>query len=326
MDILFYLFGTAIFIAVVLMLEGAYLSWNARRGPEARRLERRLQAMSAGGHHGGDTDLSILKQRLLSNSPGLQQLLLRVPRVQSLDQLLVQSGVSMSVARFCGMTLACMVMGFVVSAFFPILLLFSLVTGLLCSVLPLLYVLRTRHKRLNRIEQQLPDAIDLMGRALRAGHAFPNAVKMVGDEMAEPIGSEFRILFDEVNYGIAMQDALLNLASRIPSMDLKYLVIAVLIQRETGGNLAELLDNVSGIIRARLKLLGTIRVLSAEGRMSAWVLGLLPFATAFVLQLVNPGFMSLLWADPAGNRMLYGVVVLMFFGMLWMRKIIRIHV
>ena len=325
MDILFYLFGTAIFIAVVLMLEGVYLSWNARRGPEARRLERRLQAMSAGGHH-SDADLSILKERLLSASPAVQQLLLRVPRVHSLDRLLVQSGVSMNVAKFCGMTVACMVAGFFISAYFPILLLFSVLTGLVCGVLPLLYVLRARRKRLDRIEQQLPDAIDLMGRALRAGHAFPNAVKMVGDEMAEPIGREFRILFDEVNYGIAMQDALLNLASRVPSMDLKYLVIAVLIQRETGGNLAELLDNVSGIIRARLKLLGTIRVLSAEGRMSAWVLGLLPFATALVLHLVNPGFMALLWADPAGNRMLYGVAVLMFFGVLWMRKIIRIHV
>lgn len=325
MDIVFYLFGTAIFIAVVLMLEGAYLSWNARRGPEARRLERRLQAMSAGGHH-SDADLSILKQRLLSESPGLQQLLLRVPRVQSLDKLLVQSGVAMSVAKFCGMTLACLVTGFLVSAFFPIPVLFALLTGLVCSVLPLFYVLRVRRKRLNRIEQQLPDAVDLMGRALRAGHAFPNAVKMVGDEMADPIGREFRILFDEVNYGIAMQDALLNLANRIPSMDLKYLVIAVLIQRETGGNLAELLDNISGIIRARLKLLGTIRVLSAEGRMSAWVLGLLPFATAFVLHLVNPGFMSLLLTDPAGNRMLYSVVGLMFLGMLWMRKIIRIRV
>lgn len=325
MDLIFYLFGTAIFIAVVLMLEGAYLWWNTRRGPEARRFERRLQAMSAGGHH-SDADVSILKRRLLSESPGLQQLLLRVPRVQSLDKLLVQSGVSMSVAEFCGMTLACLVMGFLVPAFFPIPVLLSLLTGLVCSVLPLFYVLRVRRKRLNRIEQQLPDAVDLMGRALRAGHTFSNAAKMVGDEMAEPIGREFRILFDEVNYGIAMQDALLNLANRIPSMDLKYLVIAVLIQRETGGNLAELLDNISGIIRARLKLLGTIRVLSAEGRMSAWVLGLLPFATAFVLNLVNPGFMSLLWTDPAGNRMVYAVAALMFFGVLWMRKIIRIRV
>jgi tight adherence protein B len=324
MDIVFYLFATAIFIAVVLALEGAYLSWNSSQGPEARRLERRLHAMSAGGHY-SDADLSILKQRLLSESPGFQKLLLRVPRVQSLDKLLMQAGVGMTVGRFASMTLICAVTGFFFSRLFPVPLLWSLLAGVTCGALPLLYVLRAKHKRLNRIEQQLPDAVDLMGRAMRAGHAFPNAVKMVGDEMTEPIGNEFRILFDEVNYGIAMQDALLNLANRIPSMDLKYLVIAVLIQRETGGNLAELLDNISGIIRARLKLLGTIRVLSAEGRMSAWVLGLLPFATAFVLHLVNPGFMSLLWTDPAGNKMLYSVAGLMFFGVLWMRKIIRIR-
>jgi len=325
MDIIFYLFGIAIFIAVVLVLEGAYLSWNSSKGPEARRLERRLQAMSAGGHHGG-TDLSILKQRLLSDSPALQQLLLQVPRVQSLDKLLIQSGVSMSVAKFCVMTFVCAAVGFLVSRFFPVPLLFSVLSGLFCGVLPLLYVLRARRNRLNRIEQQLPDAVDLVGRAIRAGHAFPNATKMVGDEMAEPIGGEFRVLFEEVNYGIAMQDALLNLSNRIPSMDLKYLVIAVLIQRETGGNLTELLDNISGIIRARLKLLGTIRVLSAEGRMSAWVLGLLPFGTAAALNFVNPGFMSLLWTDPMGNKMLYAVVGMMFLGMLWMRKIIRIRV
>jgi len=123
-----------------------------------------------------------------------------------------------------------------------------------------------------------------------------------------------------------MNDALLNLANRIPSLDLKYVVIAVLIHRESGGNLAEMLDNLSSIIRARLKLLGAIRVLSAEGRLSAWVLGLLPFGTGFMLHLVNPGFMSLLWTDPAGNTMLYIMAVLMLFGFLWMRKIIRIRV
>jgi tight adherence protein B len=149
---------------------------------------------------------------------------------------------------------------------------------------------------------------------------------MVGDEMADPIAGEFRTMFDEVNYGTSMQDALLNLASRVPSMDVKYLVIAVLIQRETGGNLAELLDNISSIIRARLKLLGTIRVLSAEGRLSAWVLALLPFGTALLINVMNPGFMSLLWSDPAGNRMVYYVLALMLFGIACMRKIIRIRV
>lgn len=325
MDTLFYLFGIAIFVAVVLMLEGGYIAWSGTRGPEARRLQRRLQGMGEGRSH-AELDISILKQQLLSENPALHELLARMPKVESLHSLLIQSGLIMSVARFAGWTLFWFVFGFAVSSLFPIPVLLCLLIGIVFAALPLLYVLRARSKRLNRIEQQLPDAVDLMGRALRAGHAFPNAVKMVGDEMPDPIGIEFRALFDEVNYGIAMNDALLNLTTRIPSMDLKYLVIAVLIQRETGGNLAELLDNIAGIIRDRLKLLGAIRVLSAEGRASAWVLSLLPFGTAFMLNLVNPGFMSLLWTDPLGNTMVYSALTLMFLGIMWMRKIIRIRV
>jgi tight adherence protein B len=123
-----------------------------------------------------------------------------------------------------------------------------------------------------------------------------------------------------------MQEALLNLASRVPSMDVKFLVIAVLIQRETGGNLAELLDNIAAVIRDRLKLYGTIRVLSAEGRLSAWILGLLPFGAAALINIVNPRFMSVLWTDPAGNKMIGGMAFMMVLGVLWMRKIIRIRV
>ena len=177
-----------------------------------------------------------------------------------------------------------------------------------------------------KIEQQLPDALDLIGRALRAGHAFPTAVKMVSDELNDPIGGEFRILFDEVNYGISMHTALLNLAARIPVTDLRYFVIAVLIQRETGGNLAELLDNISAIIRARLKLFGQIRVLSAEGRLSAWILTLLPVGVALVMNIVNPAFIGVLWKDPMGLRLVTMAVLLMIFGIFWMWRIVKIHV
>lgn len=325
MDILFYLFGIFLFVAVVLLVEGAYVSWNGSRGPEARRMERRLHAMSA-GTQGASDEYSIFKRRLLSESPQLHQLLLGLPRVHALDRMLVQSGVSLTVARFIGFTIGAFVLGFLATQRFALSMWIALAGGAAAATLPFLYVVRAKRKRMSRIESQLPDAVDLIGRALRAGHAFPNAVKMVGDEMAEPIAGEFRILFDEVNYGISMQGALLNMANRIPSMDVKYMVIAVLIQRDTGGNLAELFDNISTIVRERLKLLGHVRVLSAEGRMSALVLSLLPFGTAAVINLVNPQFMSLLWTDPAGMRMVYSALGLMASGMLWMRKIIRIHV
>ncbi|HEX5337085.1 MAG TPA: type II secretion system F family protein, partial [Gallionella sp.] len=194
------------------------------------------------------------------------------------------------------------------------------------GAIPLYYVHRAKQKRLTTFEQQLPDALDLMGRALRAGHAFHGALKMVGDEMPEPVAGEFRMTFDELNYGIGLQDALQNLAIRAPSDDLRYFVIAVLIQRETGGNLTELLDNISRLIRARLNLLGTIRVLSAEGRLSAWILGLLPFVMAFYMNMVNPKLMSMLWTDPTGLKMVWSMLVIMLVGAYWMRRIIRIHV
>jgi tight adherence protein B len=187
-------------------------------------------------------------------------------------------------------------------------------------------VIASKNRRLTQIDLQLPDALDLLGRALRAGHAFPSALKMVAEEMPEPIAGEFGITFDEVNYGIAMKDALLNLASRVPSRDLSYFVIAVVIQRETGGNLAELLDKIAAMIRARHKLLGQVRVLSAEGKLSAWILCLLPFVLTLVILFINPGFVEVLWTDPVGPMLIAGAAVLMVIGIFWSRKIIRIRV
>ena len=325
MDYLFYLFVVLLFIAVTLFLEGGLIWWSTTRGAEAQRVAKRVRLMSAGEVTGG-VESSLLKARLLAEAPALARVLLRLPRVHELDRLLEQSGVSWSVARFLGYTLIAMVVGFFVARLLYPFLVFYLLMALFSALLPLLFVLRKRDKRLLRFEEQLPEALDLMGRALRAGHAFPSALKMVGDEMPEPICLEFRIAFDEVNYGISMQTALTNLAVRVPSMDLRYFVIAVLIHRETGGNLSEILSNISTIIRERLKLLGKVRVLSAEGRMSAWILGLLPFCTAFVINFVNPKFMSVLWTDSAGQRLLALAGVMIIIGLFWMRKIIRIHV
>jgi tight adherence protein B len=149
---------------------------------------------------------------------------------------------------------------------------------------------------------------------------------MVGDEMKDPIGGEFATVFDEVTFGVSMGDALMALATRVDSTDLRYFVVAVLIQRETGGNLSELLDNISKIIRERIKLLGQIRVLSAEGKMSAWVLGLLPFGAAGMIQLTNPKFLAVLYTDPAGQKMVGFALFMMAVGFFVMRRIIRIRV
>jgi tight adherence protein B len=232
----------------------------------------------------------------------------------------------MSVGDLVGLTVGLVVAGLLVPLWLQQGMFLSLGFATLLGSLPTIYLLHTKAQRLIAIDNQLPDAIDLMGRALRAGHAFPTALSMVGDEMPEPIGAEFRILFDEINYGVSLHNALLNLLSRVPSTDLQYFVVAVLIQRETGGNLAELFDNISTIVRSRMKLMGEVRTLSAEGRMSAWILTLLPFGVGIVIQFTNPGFLSVLWTDPTGLKMVYGALLMMIFGIWWMSRIIKIRV
>lgn len=325
MDYLYLLFAIAIFIAVILMVEGLYGFWNDSRGPEAKRISRRLQMMSA-GWHAGQKNTSILKQRMLSETPQIQQWLLRVPRAHLLDKLIEQAGLKLNVSQFCLVSLVCGFAGLMLTLAFHWPLLVAVALGISAAGIPWLFLLGRKKKRLNRIEEQLPDALDLMSRALRAGHALPSAIKMVGEEMVDPIAGEFGIMFDEVNYGVPIGDALKNLAVRVPSTDVSYFVVAVQIQRETGGNLTEILGNIAAIVRERLKLFGQIRTYSAEGRLSAWILALLPFCMAALLNVVNPGFMAVLWTDPAGNKLLAPMALLMVIGIFWMRKVIRIRV
>lgn len=323
MNYLYYLFVILGFLAVVLFFEGLYFAWNSYKGPEAKHIERRLQAMSAGISY---KSTSLIKQRLLAKTQGLERLLLQIPRIHQLDRLILQAGLSFSVAGFIGLTLLAAIAGLVLAWLINLPVVAMIVIAVATGFLPLLYMHGAKHKRLQVIEEQLPDALDFTARAMMAGHAFSSALQMVGSEMPEPIAAEFRIVFDEINYGISTQDALNNLSMRVPSTDLSYFVIAVLIQRETGGNLAELLGNISALIRARLKLLGTVRVLSAEGRLSGWILTLLPFGLGFVLQIVNPKFLSVLWTDPIGLKMVFFALSLMLIGIFSMWRITKIRV
>ena len=315
-----FLFGTLVFAAALLLSAGLYLLWRGMRNRAPGRLAQRVR--NASGDAGGGAVLSISKRRLLSRQPLLQRLLARLPPAAALDRLLLQAGSTRTVAQVLGWSLLAGVAGLAAAA------VLGLAPGLgaLAAALPCWRLLRARQRRLARIEQQLPEALDLMGRSMRAGHAFPTALKMVGDELRAPLGSEMRAVFDEVNFGVARADALGNLASRVPSTDLRYFVVAVLIQRETGGNLTELLGRISAIIRDRLTLLGEIRTLSAEGRMSAWILSLMPFAVALMMHLSSPDFLRLLYTDPGGRKMLAGALVMMVCGILVMRNIIRIRV
>lgn len=324
MDYLFYLFMLSAFLAVVLALEGGFMLWNTHKGPHARRIEQRLRALSAGEH--GDARVALLKERNLSQMPAVERILLRVPRVHQLDRLLIQSGSRWTVARFFAMSMLFAFVGFVLASLLSLPLLLRLALAGFGAALPLLHILRNRRRRMLKLERQLPEALDLISRAMRAGHAFPSALQMVAEESQNPIASEFRVTFEEINYGIPVKDALLNLATRVPSQDLRYFVIAVLIQRETGGNLAELLGNISGLIRDRFKLLGTIRVLAAEGKLSAWILTLLPVVTALMINVVNPGFMEILWTDETGLKLLKTALVMVVVGIFWMWRIVKIRV
>jgi len=323
MDMLYLLFIVLVFLGVVLFFEGTFLAWNAYRGPEAQRIERRLRAMSAGGT---STATALLKKRLLSTVPAVDRALLAIPRIHQVDRLLEQSGSSLTVATFLGLSLLAALLATIVCLLLNLPLLVVGLAAAGAGLLPLAHVLGARRGRLVKIEEQLPDALDLMSRALRAGHSFPSALQMVGNEGPEPVSGEFRTTFDEINFGVSVQDALGSLAIRVPSTDVRYFVIAVLIQRETGGNLTELLSKISALIRDRLRIRGTIRVLSAEGRLSAWILTILPFALALVLHVMNPKFLAVLWTDKLGWNLLIGALVLMVIGVFWMWRIVKIRI
>jgi len=313
-----------VFVAMLLLLEACQVLWRQYKSPEAKQLERRLRALSAADDRSSPSKL--VKERVLSDMPGLQRTLQRMPHAHQLDRLIVQSGLEWTVSGLLLTSAVLCAAGALTLSMLHQPLELAVVAGAALAALPWLYLQRKRHQRLVLMERQLPEALDLIGRALRAGHAFSAGLQMAGDELPDPIAGEFRLVHDEINYGTSLQQALNNLGERVPITDLRYFIVAVLIQRESGGNLTEILSNLSHLIRERHKLYAKVRVLSSEGRMSAWILGLMPFALAALLNLMNPEFMSTMWKDPIGITILKWLAVMMVIGMLMLRRIIRIRV
>ena len=191
---------------------------------------------------------------------------------------------------------------------------------------PLWWGLHAWQQQIVRIDAQLPDVLDLVARAMQAGHAFTSALQMAADDAKPPLSAHLHQVFDEIHFGLDLRQAMNGLAVRIDSDDVRFFVTSVLVQHDTGGNLAEILKNTATLIRERQKLRGVIRVLSGEGRVSAWILSLLPFGLAAVLHLVNPEFMSTLWTVPQGLQMLYASLMLMLAGIFWMWRLIDIRI
>ena len=318
------LFAIVAFFAVVLFVEALYMIWNAYKGPDAKKIEQRLRALSAGAD--ASVQSAQLKNRMLSDVPTIERLMLQVPRAHSLDRVLLQSGLDWTVAKLLSLSMLAGMAVYVAITLADLREQWLFAVVIVASCLPWMFVQWRRRRRLRKMERQLPEALDLIGRALRAGHALPSCLKMVGEECFDPIATEFRITHDELNYGVAIQQALNNLADRSPITDIRYLVVAILIQREAGGNLTEVLDNISKLIRNRLKFQAQVRVLTTEGRMSAWVLGLMPFALAALLNFANHEFISVLWTDPVGKQITNVVLAMMAIGGLWLYKLVRIRV
>jgi tight adherence protein B len=197
--------------------------------------------------------------------------------------------------------------------------------GSACGALPLLVLRRAATKRLALFEDQFPEAIDLIARSLRAGHALTSALSLVGEEIPDPVGTEFRLLFERQNFGLSLTDALKEFAGRIPLLDARFFVTAVLIQRESGGNLSQVLDNLASVIRERFKVKRQVRVMSAHGRITGWVLGGLPMILAAVLFVIAPDHIGLLVTDPLGRQMLTGAALLQVIGVLAIRKIVDVE-
>ncbi len=327
MDLLYYGFALLVFVAAALTIEATYGWWFSNQSRAARRLNQRLDQVKRQRTANADGAVEgLYKQRRLSRHSKVEELLREVPGIHGLDHWLQQSGTDWSVGRLLMHTGIAFGIGFLLTLVLFLYVTVALVVGAVCALIPLAIVWSRREERLITLEKQLPEAADLISRSLKAGHALPSTLTMLSDEMPDPIAAEFRIVSDEINYGLPMSEALQRLAERVPLTDLRYMIVAILIQREAGGNLSEIMTNVSLLIRQRLKLLGDIRTMSAEGRLSAWILCLLPAAIAGVFFLVSPEYLKQFFDDPAGPMMLAAGAAMMLFGVLWMRQLIRIRV
>jgi tight adherence protein B len=243
-----------------------------------------------------------------------------------LTRLIEQAGLSITVGTVVlGSVFLAVVTFVLVTQFFRVSVLFALPLSVVAASLPVLYVKRAAQKRLALFEEQFPEAVDLMSRALRAGHALTTALQMVGDEIQDPVAAEFKLMFDQQNYGMSLPDALKAFAARMPILDARFFVTALLTQRETGGNLAEVLDNLASVIRERFKVKRQVRVISAHGRITGWVLGFLPPAVAAVIFIISPGHMRLLVDDPLGLQMTLTGIGLQIVGVLIIRRIVDVE-
>jgi tight adherence protein B len=290
-----------------------------------RKLENRLDEVTSTDEPAvqGET---VVKGRREGPLPGLDRLVAGSARGNALGIWVGQAGVEMSVSALLLLSLGCgLLFGLIVAAALrmPVGWVLGGATGF---GLPWVVLRIKRTRRMRAFEEAFPEALDLMSRALKAGHAFATGLKMVADEMAEPIGPEFRKTFDEQNFGLPLKDSLANLTARVPLLDVRFFVTAVLIQRETGGNLSEILENLAHVVRERFKILRQVRVYTAHGRLTGYVLLALPAFLAIALAFINPEHMQLLFRERIGHMLLGAAAVMQTVGYFWIKQVVKIEV
>ncbi len=292
----------------------------------AKELARRIDEVARGRGLAADATADLVKRHEMSGLRWLDVFLSRQAWSRRMDKMLDQADVKAPLGIFVLLSLLFAATGYLAASLYVSSILVRLAVGGALAVLPFKWIARRKAARMKEFERQLPEALELVGRALKAGHTFSSGMGMVAGEFSDPIRVEFQQTLEEINFGMGVTVALDNLMDRVDCSDLNFFVVSVKIQNETGGNLAEIVGNIAWLIRERLKLKGRIRVLSAEGRMAAWVLCLLPFFVCGAVQMLNPGYLGQLFTEPLGRMLVYLVFALMTLGVLVIRKMVRIEV
>ena len=311
-----------VFLAFVV----TFYAWRASSMSEGqKRIQDQLHRLSMIGRD-DLVDKGILRDKRMSDITFVDRFLSALPFARRMELLLYQAGLNWRV----GTLLLLMVLtGAVFFLLCSLLLhrpLLGLLIGLGAAFIPYMWVKGQKSKRMNQFSEQLPDSLDLMTSALRAGLSFPAALQLVAQESPEPLAQEFAITFDEQNLGIDVKEALINLTERVDSLDLRFFVTAVIIQRETGGNLAEIMESIARIIRERFRILGDVRSRTAHGRLTGMILSVLPVALGALITMLAPNYMMTFFRDPAGQALLLVCLGLQIMGFFWIRRVIAIKV
>jgi len=315
-----------VFLFALFLVFGAYLL--ATQGTDAKRarLQKRLAEALLHSAHTEDIEVVLARNELMSEIPWVNRWLVRLQAATQLKRMLDQADLHITPSRLVMFSVMAGILAALAVSVLNAWILLMIAAGLIAASLPFVHVWWKRKKRFAAFLEHLPDALDLMSRALTAGHAFSESLQMVSSEMPEPIAGEFRKTYEEQNLGLSLKLALENLTQRIPLLDLRMCVTAVLIQRETGGNLAELLEKVAYTIRERFRIMGDLKTLTTSSRMSAWLLCGLPIFVAIAVTVLNPEYMSVLWKDPRGHWLIATALFMQVTGMLIVRKILNIKI